>query len=133
MGRKIFKGLYLQSTESLLHFSFVTYTPQTQEQMIRCGDLRVGEEYFNQVICDFLLFISEGVLKTQFTSQFLIQYDDVAVICSRPRGRGIQHEYLIHVRNKARCPKGLELLRSLNELLSAPAWNGSVGGESLRG
>ena len=49
MGRQRFRGLYLQATGHPLSFSFVTYTPQTREQMVACGDLRADEEYFNPV------------------------------------------------------------------------------------
>ena len=47
--------------------------------MIRSGDLQDGEEYINQVVCDFLLFIAEGLLDVGFTSDFPIQYDDVMI------------------------------------------------------
>mgnify|MGYP001234720001 CR=1 FL=1 len=48
--------------------------------MICCGDLQDDEEYINQVVCDFLLFIAEGILDVRFTSDFPIQYDDVMII-----------------------------------------------------
>ena len=51
--------------------------------MIRCGDLQDDEEYINQVVCDFLLFVAEGILDLRFTSDFPIQYDDVMIVCSR--------------------------------------------------
>ena len=57
-----FKGLFLQKTGAPFVYSFVTYTPQTKEQMIACGDLAEGEEFLSQVVCDFLLFVSEGIL-----------------------------------------------------------------------
>ena len=59
MSTRRFKGLYLQATGDPCCFSFVTYTPQTREQMLACGDLDASEEYFNPVIFDFLLFASE--------------------------------------------------------------------------
>ena len=34
--------------------------------MIRCGDLQDDEEYINQVVCDFLLFIAEEILDVRF-------------------------------------------------------------------
>ena len=97
MSNKPFHRIYLQPTQSHLFFSFVTYTPQTREQMICSGDLQDGEEYINQVVCDFLLFIAEGILDVRFTSDFPIQYDDVMIVCSRQRGRGVQHEYLLGI------------------------------------
>ena len=57
MGSRPFKGLFLHKTDAPFFFSFVTYTPQTKEQMIACGDLAEGEEYLSQIFCDFLLFI----------------------------------------------------------------------------
>ena len=60
MSTRGFKGLYLQATGNPRCFSFVTYTPQTREQMLACGDLNEDEEYFNPVIFDFLLFASEA-------------------------------------------------------------------------
>ena len=44
MSRQRFRGLYLQNTGHPLGFSFVTYTPQSREQMVRCGDLGDDEE-----------------------------------------------------------------------------------------
>ncbi len=99
MGRP-FKGLYLRLTGAPLFFSFVTYTPQSKEQMIACGDLLEGEEFLSQVVCDFLLFVSEGILELSFSSDFPIHYDDVVVVCSRQRGDGVQHEYLIRIKER---------------------------------
>ena len=65
MSTRRFKGLYLQATGDPCCFSFVTYTPQTREQMLACGDLDTREEYFNPVIFDFLLFASEAALGAQ--------------------------------------------------------------------
>ena len=62
MSRPRFKGLYLQNTGHPLSFSFVTYTPQTRDQMVSCGDLSAEDEYFSPVLFDFLLFVSEGIL-----------------------------------------------------------------------
>ena len=75
-----FKGLYLHKTTAPFFFSFVTYTPQAKEQMIACGDLAEGEEYLSQVVCDFLLFISEGILGHVLTADFPISYDDVVIV-----------------------------------------------------
>ena len=38
----------------------MTYTPQTRDQMVACGDLGPADEYFSPVLFDFLLFVSEG-------------------------------------------------------------------------
>ena len=126
MSNKPFHRIFLQPTQSRLFFSFVTYTPQTREQMISCGDLRDGEEYINQVICDFLLFIAEGVFDLRFTSEFPIQYDDVMIFCSRQRGRGVQHEYLLGVQAERLTHSGLDLLDRLSNLLLSPKWTGSI-------
>ena len=126
MSNKPFHRLYLQPTQSRRFFSFVTYTPQTREQMICSGDLRDGEEYVNQVVCDFLLFIAEGILGLRFTSEFPIQYDDVMIVCSRQRGRGVQHEYLLGIQADRLTKSGLDLLDLLNNVLSSPQWEGFV-------
>ena len=97
MSKRRFKGLYLQATGDPCCFSFVTYTPQTREQMLACGDLDESEEYFNPVIFDFLLFASEAALGAPAGNPFPITYDDVSIITSRQRGSGIQHEYLIRL------------------------------------
>ena len=94
--------------------------------MIRSGDLQDGEEYINQVVCDFLLFIAEGILDVRFTSDFPIQYDDVMIVCSRQRGRGVQHEYLLGIQPDRLTDSGWRLLDLLKNLLSSPLWNGSV-------
>ena len=94
--------------------------------MISCGDLRDGEEYINQVIFDFLLFIAEGIFDLSFTSEFPIQYDDVMIVCSRQRGRGVQREYLLGIQSDRLTNSGLELLDRLNILLSSPHWTGSI-------
>ncbi|MBL6880455.1 MAG: hypothetical protein WBH13_05340 [Parasynechococcus sp.] len=126
MSNKPFHRIYLQPTQSRFFFSFVTYTPQTREQMICSGDLQDCEEYINQVVCDFLLFIAEGILDVRFTSDFPIQYDDVMIICSRQRGRGVQHEYLLGIQSDRLTDSGWRLLDLLKNLLSSPLWNGSV-------
>ena len=126
MSNKSFHRLYLQPTQSRLFFSFVTYTPQTREQMICSGDLRDSEEYINQIVYDFLLFIAEGILGLRFTSEFPIQYDDVMIVCSRQRGRGVQHEYLLGIQADRLTKSGLDLLDLLGNLLSSPRWKGSI-------
>lgn len=126
MSNKPFHRIYLQPTQSRFFFSFVTYTPQTREQIICSGDLQDCEEYINQVVCDFLLFIAEGILDVRFTSDFPIQYDDVMIICSRQRGRGVQHEYLLGIQSDRLTDSGWRLLDLLKNLLSSPLWNGSV-------
>ena len=93
--------------------------------MICSGDLQDGEEYINQVVCDFLLFISEGLLDVRFSSDFPIQYDDVMIVCSRQRGRGVQHEYLLGIQSERLTDSGWRLLNLLKNLLSSPLWNGS--------
>ena len=94
--------------------------------MIRCGDLRDDEEYINQVVCDFLLFIAEGILDVRFTIDFPIQYDDVMIVCSRQRGRGVQHEYLLGIQAERLTNSGSELLDLLCNVLSSPLWEGFV-------
>ena len=122
-----FKGLYLQKTTAPFFFSFVTYTPQTKEQMIACGDLAEGEEYLSQVVCDFLLFISEGILGHVLTADFPISYDDVVIVCSRQRGDGVQHEYLIQVIDRGWTNEAqTRLLDELMVILSHPLWNGAI-------
>ena len=94
--------------------------------MICSGDLQDGEEYINQVVCDFLLFIAEGLLDVRFSSDFPIQYDDVMIVCSRQRGRGVQHEYLLGIQSDGLTDSGWRLLDLLQNLLSSSLWNGSV-------
>ena len=122
-----FKGLYLQKTGAPFVYSFVTYTPQTKEQMIACGDLAEGEEFLSQVVCDFLLFVSEGILGRALTVDFPISYDDVIVICSRQRGNGVQHEYLIQVVDRGCMREDLTLLlNDVTAILSHPLWDGAI-------
>ena len=121
-----FKGLFLQKTSSPFFFSFVTYTPQTKEQMIACGDLAEGEEFLSQIVCDFLLFIPEGILGRALTADFPISYDDVIVVCSRQRGNGVQHEYLIQVVDRSWTIEDQRLLLGdLSVILSNPFWDGA--------
>ena len=94
--------------------------------MILSGDLQDGEEYINPVVCDFLLFVAEGILDVRFTSDFPIQYDDVIIVCYRQRGRGVQHEYLLSIQSGRLTENGWRLLDILKNLLSSPLWNGSV-------
>jgi hypothetical protein len=126
MGRP-FKGLFLQKTGARFFFSFVTYTPQTKEQMIACGDLAEGEEYLSQIVCDFLLFISEGVLGRALTNDFPISYDDVIIVCSRQRGHGVQHEYLMQIIDRSWTYEAqTQLLDDLSVILSHPLWDGAM-------
>ena len=127
MGSRPFKGLFLQKTDAPFFFSFVTYTPQTKEQMIACGDLAEGEEFLSQVVCDFLLFISEGVLGRSLTNDFPITYDDVIVVCSRQRGQGAQHEYLMQIIDRSWTYEAqVQLLDDLSVILSHPLWDGAM-------
>ncbi len=120
-----FKGLYLKMTGHPCCFSFVTYTPQSKEQMIACGDLQVGDEYINPVVLDFLLFVSEVVLALPPSVVCPIGYDDIAVRWARQRGHGAQHEYLIQVKRDAWNDSKQLVLHHLQSVLSSEAWNGS--------
>ena len=120
-----FRGLFLQSTGHPLCFSFVTYTPQTREQMVSCGDLSPDDEYFNPVLFDFLLFVSEGILGEQPDVPFPLGYDDLAIVASRMRGTGVQHEYLITVNQMAWNDQKQSVLDQLNDILSRDAWDGA--------
>ena len=127
MGSRPFKGLFLQKTGAPFFFSFVTYTPQTKEQMIACGDLAEGEEFLSQVVCDFLLFISEGILGRSLTNDFPVSYDDVIVVCSRQRGQGAQHEYLMQIIDRSWTYEAqAQLLEDLSVILSHPLWDGAM-------
>ena len=100
--------------------------PQTRDQVIRCGDFQDDGECINQVICDLLLFIAEGILGVRCTSDFPIQYDDVMIVCSRQRGRGVQHEYLLGIQADRLTNSGLDILDLLSNVLSSPLWEGFV-------
>lgn len=125
MGRQRFRGLYLQATGHPLSFSFVTYTPQTREQMVACGDLRADEEYFNPVLFDFLLFVSEGILGSSPDALFPLGYDDLVIVASRIRGTGVQHEYLIAINPLAWNETKQAVLHQLRTILSAASWDGA--------
>ena len=125
MTRQRFRGLYLQNTGHPLCFSFVTYTPQTREQMVACGDLRADEEYFSPVLFDFLLFVSEGILDLSPDALFPLDYDDLAIVASRIRGTGVQHEYLIAIKQAAWDDSKQSVLDQLREILSSDSWDGA--------
>ena len=120
-----FRGLYLLNTGHPLCFSFVTYTPQTREQMVACGDLGEDEEYFNPVVFDFLLFASEGILGSPFADLFPIGYDDVKIVASRKRGTGLQHEYLIKIKQDEWNETMGSALTLLRTILSHESWRGA--------
>ena len=125
MSTPHFKGLYLQATGDPSCFSFVTYTPQTREQMLACGDLDASEEYLNPVIFDFLLFASEGALGGFSGGSFPIEYDDVSIVASRMRGSGIQHEYLIRLSEIHWNNSKQSAVDQLQDVLTSERWNGS--------
>ena len=125
MQRMPFKGIYLQITGDPFCFSFVTYTPQTRAQMISCGDLKDSEEYFNPIIFDFLLFLSERVLKQSPNETLQINYDDLEIICHRERGGGIQSEYLLRINPVNWDQTKQNILNSAINILSQNTWNGS--------
>ena len=125
MSRQRFRGLYLQNTVHPLCFSFVTYTPQTRDQMVSCGDLNPDDEYFNPVLCDFLLFVSEGILGLSPDAAFPLGYDDLAIAASRIRGTGVQHEYLITVKQGAWNDQKQAVLDQLRDILSRASWDGA--------
>ena len=125
MSSPRFKGLYLQATGDPFCFSFVTYTPQTKEQMVACGDLDASDEYFNPVIFDFLLFASEAALGAPSGDSFPIKYDDVSIITSRQRGSGIQHEYLIRLSDQDWNDSKQSAIDQLHDVLMSEQWNGA--------
>ena len=125
MSRPHFKGLYLQVTGDPSCFSFVTYTPQTKEQMVACGDLDASEEYLNPVIFDFLLFASEVALGAPVSGNFPIGYDDVSIITSRKRGSGLQHEYLIRLSSPDWNASKQNAIDQLQDVLTSERWNGA--------
>ena len=125
MSTRRFKGLYLQATGDPCCFSFVTYTPQTKEQMVACGDLDASDEYFNPVIFDFLLFASEAALGAPSGDSFPIKYDDVSIITSRQRGSGIQHEYLIRLSDQDWNDSKQSAIDQLHDVLMSEQWNGA--------
>ena len=125
MSTRRFKGLYLQATGDPCCFSFVTYTPQTKEQMVACGDLDASDEYFNPVIFDFLLFASEAALGGPSDESFPIKYDDVSIITSRQRGSGIQHEYLIRLSDQDWNDSKQSAIDQLQDVLMSEQWNGA--------
>ncbi|WP_413746682.1 hypothetical protein [Synechococcus sp. MIT S9507] len=124
MPRRAFHGLYLQPTGAPRFFSFVTYTPQSKEQMVACGDLQEDEEYINPVIFDFLLFVAEWILDIPLNHDFPIGYDDVRVICSRQRGNGSQHEYLIQISDQGENESRRSVLGQLLKIVGRKSWNG---------
>ena len=125
MSTRRFKGLYLQATGDPCCFSFVTYTPQTKEQMVACGDLDASDEYFNPVIFDFLLFASEAAIGAPSSDSFPIKYDDVSIITSRQRGSGIQHEYLIRLSDQDWNDSKQSAIDQLQDVLMSEQWNGA--------
>ena len=125
MSKRRFKGLYLQATGDPCCFSFVTYTPQTREQMLACGDLDASEEYFNPVIFDFLLFASEPALGSPAGNPFPITYDDVSIMTSRQRGSGIQHGYLIRFSGQDWNDAKQLVVDKVQDVQSSARWNGS--------
>ena len=125
MSCQRFRGLYLQNTGHPLSFSFVTYTPQSREQMVRCGDLGEDEEYFSPVLFDFLLFVSEGILGDSPDASFPLGYDDLAIVASRIRGTGVQHEYLIRLLDHGWNDAKQLAVDQLQDVLTSERWNGS--------
>ena len=125
MNRQRFRGLYLQNTGHPLCFSFVTYTPQTRDQMVACGDLGPADEYFSPVLFDFLLFVSEGILGDSPDASFPLGYDDLAIVASRIRGTGVQHEYLIRVHQLAWNDQKQAVLDQLIDILGRASWDGA--------
>ena len=93
--------------------------------MISCGDLKDSEEYFNPIIFDFLLFLSERVLKQSPNETLQINYDDLEIICHRERGGGIQSEYLLRINPVNWDQTKQNILNSAINILSQNTWNGS--------
>ena len=93
--------------------------------MISCGDLNKDEEYFHPAIFDFLLFLSERVLKQAPDEILPIDYDDVEIICNRERGRGIQSEYLLKINPAYWDQTKQKFLKAVVDILSQNDWNGS--------
>ena len=93
--------------------------------MIASGDLDEDVEYINQVVLDFLLFISEVVLALPTSVVCPIGYDAITVRWARQRGHGMQHEYLIQVNRDAWNDSKQLVLHRMQSVLSSEYWNGS--------
>ena len=92
--------------------------------MLGCGDLKEGEEYINPVICDLLLFVAEWILNVPLNDEFPWRYDDVTIICSRKRGDGSQHEYLLRISDSAKNEQKDAALNRLLKIVQRQSWNG---------
>ncbi|QNI42508.1 hypothetical protein SynA1528_01478 [Synechococcus sp. A15-28] len=93
--------------------------------MVSCGDLNPDDEYFSPVLFDFLLFVSEGILGLTPDAAFPLGYDDLAIAASRIRGTGVQHEYLITVKQGAWNDQKQAVLDQLRDILSTASWDGA--------
>ena len=92
--------------------------------MVSCGDLGPDDEYFSPVLFDFLLFVSEGILGGSPDASFPLGYDDLAIVASRIRGKGVQHEYLILVNQMAWNHQKQSVLDQLRDILGRASWDG---------
>ena len=77
------------------------------------------------MIFDFLLFASEAALGAPAGSNFSIGYDDVAIVTSRKRGSGLQHEYLIRLSDHAWNDSKQSAVDQLQDVLTSERWNGA--------
>ena len=76
------------------------------------------------MICDFLLFVAEGVLNVPRNDEFPWGYDDVTIICSRKRGDGSQHEYLLQISESVKDERKDSVLNRLMKIVQRQSWNG---------
>ena len=106
----------------MLLFVF-TYTPQTREQMVSCGDLDESEEYLNPVIFDFLLFASEAALGAPVRDSSPIKCDYISIVTSRKRGSGIQHEYPIRLSRHDWNDLKQYVCEQEQDVLTSERWN----------
>ena len=77
------------------------------------------------MLFDFLLFVSEGILGASPGAAFPFGYDDLAIVASRIRGTGVQHEYLIAINPIAWNETKQAVLHQLKTILSAESWDGA--------
>ena len=87
--------------------------------------LEKGQEYFNPVILEFLLFNSEEVPNV-LSIEDNIAYDDISIVCSRKRGNGVQHEYLIRINRHSWNKSKQYAINQLREKLSQSFCNPGV-------
>ena len=125
MGKSRFHGLYLQNTGHPLYFSFVTYTRKRES---RWSPVEIWVKMRSTSIRLFLISFYLHQKGSLGGPMLIFSQSDMMMsrlLLQRKRGSGIQHEYLIEIKQDSWNESMDSALSRLRAVMSDESWKGS--------